>query len=322
MSAAPALIAQGNDSLREAFGKALTGLADEFPNVVVLDADIAGGTGVHHWRKAYPERFIQFGIAEQNMMAAAGGLAATGLIPIVTTFAVFCLRAVEQARLSLAYARRNAKIVASHPGLDVGPDGGSAQALEDMAAFRAIPGMTVISPADPIEMALATRAILKFDGPVYMRTGRSPAKRVFGDDHIFEIGKGKTVRDGNDVTIVACGVEVARAIEAANSLVEEGIKARVVNMATIKPIDDALLAKCAEETGCFVTCEDHNILGGLGSAVAESLSASLPSPIEYVGARDVFGASGEPEELAQAYGLTAPFIAQAARDVIARKKKN
>src|SRR5579862_9200567 len=232
----PALIAN-SDSLREAFGKALTALGRDFPNVVVLDADIAGGTGMHHFRKQYPDRFLQFGIAEQNMMAAAGGLAAVGLLPVVTTFAVFCLRAIEQARLSLAYARRNAKIVASHPGLDVGPDGGSAQALEDIAAFRAIPGMTVISPADPVETALATRAILEFEGPVYMRTGQSRMPRLFGDDHTFEIGKGRIVRGGNDVTIVACGVEVARAVEAAQVLAEDGIHARVVNMATIKPID-------------------------------------------------------------------------------------
>ena len=322
MSAAPALIAQGSDSLREAFGKALTGLAEEFPNVVVLDADIAGGTGMHHWRKAHPDRFIQFGIAEQNMMAAAGGLAATGLIPIVTTFAVFCLRAVEQARLSLAYARRNAKIVASHPGLDVGPDGGSAQALEDLAAFRAIPGMTVISPADPVEMALATKAMLEFDGPVYMRTGRSPAKRVFGDDHTFEIGKGQIVRDGKDVTIVACGVEVARAVEAAQILSETGVSARVVNMATIKPIDTALLKRCAKETGAIVTAEDHNIYGGLGGAVAEALAQTKPCPIEFVGVRDTFGASGEPEELATAFGIDGRAIAEAARKVIARKRKS
>ncbi|HEY2032366.1 MAG TPA: transketolase C-terminal domain-containing protein [Rhizomicrobium sp.] len=320
--AAPALIAQTGDSLREAFGKALSSLADEFQNVVVLDADIAGGTGVHHFRKSHPERFLQFGIAEQNMMAAAGGLAATGLIPVVTTFAVFCLRAVEQARLSLAYAGRNAKIVASHPGLDVGPDGGSAQALEDMAAFRAIPGMTVISPADPIEMKLATRAMLEFEGPVYMRTGRSPAKRVFGDDHTFEIGKGQIVRDGKDVTIVACGVEVARAVEAAELLAAEGVAARVVNMATIKPIDKQLLIRCAKHTGCFVTAEDHNIYGGLGSAVAESLAATMPCPIEFVGVKDTFGASGEPEELAEVFGLTAPHIAEAARRAIARKKKS
>src|SRR6201995_3458859 len=213
----PALVAN-SDSLREAFGKTLSALGNEFPKLVVLDADLAGGTGVHHFRKAHPERLIQFGIAEQNMMAAAGGMAAVGLIPVVTTFAVFCLRAIEQARLSLCYARRNAKIVASHPGLDVGPDGGSAQALEDMAAFRAIPGMTVISPADPTEMELATRAILEFNGPVYMRTGRSPCKRLFGHDHHFEIGKGQILREGHDVTIVACGAEGAAGVAAPRML--------------------------------------------------------------------------------------------------------
>lgn len=318
-SEAPALIATSGDSLREAFGKALSALADEFPKVVVLDADIAGGTGVHHFRKSHPERFLQFGIAEQNMMAAAGGLAAVGHIPIVTTFAVFCLRAIEQARLSLCYARRNAKIVASHPGIDVGPDGGSAQALEDLAAFRAIPGMTVISPADPLEMAQATRAILEFDGPVYMRTGRSPARRLFGEDHVFKIGKGNILRDGCDVTIVACGVEVARAMDAAELLAGEGISARVVNMATIKPIDAELLARCAEETGAIVTAEDHNIFGGLGGAVAESLVSTRPCPVEFVGLQDTFGASGEPDELADAFGISAPHIAAAARRAIARK---
>jgi len=317
----PALIGSSGDSLREAFGKALSGMADEFANVVVLDADIAGGTGAHHFRKSHPKRFLQFGIAEQNMMAAAGGLAATGFIPVVTTFAVFCLRAVEQARLSLAYTRRNAKIVASHPGIDVGPDGGSAQALEDLAAFRAIPGMVVLSPADPIETARATRAMLEYDGPVYMRTGRSPAKRVFGDDHTFEIGKGHIVRDGSDVTIVACGVEVARAMEAAEALEADNISARVVNMATIKPIDRELLSRCAAETGAIVTAEDHNIHGGLGGAVAEALAATTPCPIEFVGVRDVFGASGEPEELAVMFGIGSAAIAQAARKVLSRKAK-
>ena len=315
----PAVIAN-SDSLREAFGKALSALGDEFPNLVVLDADIAGGTGVHHFRKSHPKRLLQFGIAEQNMMAAAGGLAATGLIPVVTTFAVFCLRAIEQARLSLCYARRNAKIVASHPGLDVGPDGGSAQALEDLAAFRAIPGMTVISPADPTEMAQATRAMLEYQGPVYMRSGRSPAPRLFGDDHKFEIGKGQILRDGDDVTIVACGVEVARALEAADRLGRDGISARVVNMPTIKPIDTGLLSICSLETGAIVTAEDHNIHGGLGGAVAEALAQTRPCPIEFVGVRDSFGASGEPEELAQHFGISAPFIADAARRVITRKK--
>src|ERR1700740_343103 len=226
MSAAPALIAQNGDSLREAFGKALSGMADEFSNVVVLDADIAAGTGVHHFRKSHPKRLLQFGIAEQNMMAAAGGLAATGLIPVVTTFAVFCLRAIEQARLSLCYARRNAKIVASHPGLDVGPDGGSAQALEDLAAFRAIPGMTVISPADATEAALATRGIIAFDGPVHLRTGRSPAPHLVGADCTLQIGKGRIIRQGSDLTIIACGAEVSRALAAADLLQEDGICAR------------------------------------------------------------------------------------------------
>ncbi|HUO94242.1 MAG TPA: transketolase C-terminal domain-containing protein [Rhizomicrobium sp.] len=318
---APALIGTSGDSLREAFGKALSQLAYDFPKLVVLDADIAGGTGTHHFRKSHPDRFLQFGIAEQNMMAAAGGLASVGLIPVVTTFAVFCLRAIEQARLSIAYSRRNAKIVASHPGLDVGPDGGSAQALEDLAAFRAIPGMTVISPADATEMRLATRAILEFDGPVYMRTGRSPSQRIFGEDHKFEIGKGQVIRSGNDVTLVACGVEVARSLEAADMLKADGISARVVNMPTIKPIDRELLELCARETGAFVTAEDHNIHGGLGGAVAEALAASHPRPIEFIGVKDIFGASGEPEELAEAYQLTAAHIARAAKKVVGRKPK-
>ena len=319
MSSAPQLIASGTDSLREAFGKALTSVAAKYPSLVVLDADVAGGTGTHHFRRAHPDRFVQFGIAEQNMMAAAGGLAAVGMIPIVTTFAVFCLRAVEQARLSIAYSRRNVKIVASHPGLDVGPDGGSAQALEDMAAFRAVPGMTVISPADATEMALATKAILDFKGPVYMRTGRSASVKVFGDDHTFEIGKGQIIRPGKDLTIVACGVEVARALDAAKLLDKKGIDARVVNMATIKPIDAALLKLCAEETGAFVTAEDHNIHGGLGGAVAEALANHHPAPIAFVGMNDRFGESGEPEELAQKLGLGAGSIAAAAEKVLKRK---
>lgn len=319
-SANPTLIASNSDSLREAFGKALTETASEMQNVVVLDADIAGGTGVHHFRKAYPERFFQFGIAEQNMMAAAGGMASTGLIPVVTTFAVFCLRAIEQARLSIAYANRNVKIVASHPGLDVGPDGGSAQSLEDLAAFRAIPGMTVISPADAEEMKQATRAVLKFNGPVYMRTGRSPSTQIFGPDHRFEIGKGQVLRDGSDVSLVACGVEVSRALDAAEILARDGIKARVINMPTIKPIDRDLLVAASAETGCIVTAEDHNIYGGLGGAVAEAIVQSAPCPIEFVGVRDVFGQSGEPNELAEHYQLTGPFIADAARRAIARKK--
>lgn len=316
----PLLLGSSGDSLREAFGKSLVTLADKYDNFVVLDADVAGGTGTHHFRKAYPDRFFQFGIAEQNMMAVAAGMAATGLIPFVTTFAVFCLRAYEQARLSIAYAGRNVKIVASHPGLDVGPDGGSAQALEDLAAFRAIPGMVVVSPADPLEVEQATEAILNYNGPVYMRTGRSPAKRVLPSDYKFELGKGRIVYDGKDVTIVACGVELARALDAATMLAKEGVSARVVNMSTIKPIDTELLRKCALETGCIVTAEDHNIYGGLGSAVAESLVQNYPCPVEMVGVKDSFGESGEPEELAKKYNLTAEYISKAAKMAITRKR--
>jgi len=319
MTKAPQLIGSSGDSLREAFGKELTKLTDDFPSVVVLDADVAGGTGIHNFRGVHPDRFYQFGIAEQNMVAAAGGLAATGLIPVVTTFAIFTLRALEQVRLSVAYANRNVKIVASHPGLDVGPDGASAQCLEDLAAFRAIPNMVVISPADQIETEQATRAILEHVGPVYMRTGRSPATRLFGDDHVFEIGKGQIVQDGNDVTIVACGVEVARSLDAAKILNGEGISARVVNMATIKPLDHALLERCARETGCMVTAEDHNILGGLGGAVAESLVAHTPCPVEFIGVNDCFGQSGEPYELVEHFGIGPTHIADAARRVLTRK---
>jgi transketolase len=242
-----------------------------------------------------------------------------GVTTFVTTFAVFCLRALEQARLSVAYCNRDVKIVGSHPGLDVGPDGASAQVLEDLAAFRAIPGMVVISPADPIEVALATAAILQYKGPVYMRTGRSPALRVLPDGYVFEIGKGIVLRDGSDVTIVACGVEVSRALAAADLLARDSISARVVNMATLKPIDTELLVECARETGCFVTAEDHSIVGGLGGAVAESLAATHPCPVEFVGVRDTFGESGEPDELAEKYGIGASGIADAARRAVARK---
>ena len=319
MKKVPELLGSSGDSLREAFGKALTEIAPSYPNVVVLDADIAGGTGVHHFRDAYPKQFIQCGIAEQNMMAMAGGLAAVGLIPIVTSFAVFMLRAIEQARLSIAYADMNVKIVASHPGLDVGPDGASAQCLEDLACYRSIPNMVVLSPCDPIEVSLATKAILDFKGPVYMRTGRSDATRILTEDYKFEIGKGKILQEGTDVSIIACGVEVARAMEAAKLLSEEGISARVVNMSTIKPIDTKLLVNCAKDTGAIVTAEDHNILGGLGSAVAEAIVQNEPCPIEFIGVKDVFGESGEPAELAEKYELTAAFIVKAAKRAINRK---
>ncbi len=317
----PNLIGSSGDSLREAFGKTISTLAKEYPNFVVFDADVAGGTGAHHFQKSNPDRFYQFGIAEQNMMAAAGGFASTGYIPFVTTFAVFCLRALEQVRLSIAYSKRNVKIIASHPGLDVGPDGASAQALEDLAIFRAIPGMTVISPADATEVRKATEEIIKFEGPVYMRTGRSPAPRVTKDISSFKIGKGQTLINGNDLTIIACGIEVARSIEAAKILKKQNISARVINMPTIKPIDEELIIKCSLETGCLITAEDHNIIGGLGSAVSEVIVRNAPCIMEFVGVKDCFGESGDPDELAEKYKISAPFIVEAAMKAYERKKK-
>ena len=317
----PALIASQGDSLREAFGRALTQLAESRPNLTVLDADIAGGTGVHHFRARYPDRFIQCGIAEQNMVAMASGLAAVGLEPVVTGFAVFCLRAIEQVRLSVAYPRRNVKIFASHPGLDVGPDGASAQCLEDLAMFRALPGMTVLSPSDPAEMALATEAALDFEGPIYCRTGRSPARRLPARRGRFVIGEARILRAGRDVSLVACGVEVGRALDAAQRLSMRGIDAQVIDMATIKPLDGGMLANSIRETGALVTAEDHGLSGGLGSAVSEWAARYAPCPIEMVGVDDRFGESGEPEELASAYGLLGEDIERAALRVLARKAK-
>lgn len=318
MNRAPQLLGSASDSLREAFGKALVNLGNEYNHFVVLDADMAGGTGTHHFRKAFPERFYQFGIAEQNMIAVAGGVAATGIVPFVTTFAVFMLRGLEQARLSVAYANMNVKMVASHPGLDVGPDGASAQCLEDLAAFRAIPGILVLSPCDPLEIEQATVAILEYEGPVYMRTGRSPTVRILDDSYRFEIGKGRVLRNGSDVTIIGCGVTTTRGLEAAAILADEGISARVVNMSTIKPIDSDLLVQCAEETSGIVTAEDHNIIGGLGSAVAEVLVRTRPAPMAFVGVNDVFGESGEPDELAEKYGIDKHSIVKAVKGLLER----
>jgi transketolase len=320
MSKAPVLLGSSGDSLREACGKELTKIAPKYPNMVVLDADIAGGTGMHHFRKAYPDRFIQCGIAEQNMMAMAGGLAATGLIPIVTTFAIFMLRAIEQARLSIAYANMNVKIIASHPGLDVGPDGASAQCLEDLACYRSIPNMVVLSPCDPLEIEQATKAILDYEGPVYMRTGRSDAQRILRDDYQFEIGKGKILKNGTDITIMGCGVTTSRALHAAELLEKEGVSTRVVNMSTIKPIDTEMVIKCAKETKGIVTVEDHNIFGGLGSAVAEVLVQNKPTPMEIIGVNDSFGESGEPDELAEKYGIDYKAIIKGVHKLLGRVK--
>lgn len=316
----PHLVGKSGDSLREAFGRSLTEYARVHKDVVLLDADIAGGTGAHHFRSELPDRFLQMGIAEQNMMGVAAGLSDRMLRPVVTTFAAFSLRGIEQVRLSIAYAQRNVKIFASHPGLDVGPDGASAQCLEDIAMFRSIPNMTVISPADPVQMEAAVPRIMELAGPVYVRTGRSAAHRINHElMSDFEVGKGQLLKSGEDLTIVACGVQVARALVAAEKLKESGIDARVINIHTIKPLDVDLLTKAAQETGALVVTEDHSIFGGLYGAVAECVGKQWPVPLASVCVSDRFGESGEPDELAEKYGLSPDHIFDAARQLINHK---
>ncbi|WP_262691444.1 transketolase family protein [Kordiimonas aestuarii] len=304
-------------SVREAFGRILVHEAGQREDWVLLDADVAGGTGAKPLVGAHPGRVMQFGIAEQNMMAAAAGVADTGLIPVVSTFAAFgCMRAHEQFRTAVAYAERNVKLCCSHHGLDVGPDGATAQMLEDFATMRAIPGVTVISPADANEFMKAFTAVLDHKGPVYLRIGRSATRVVYGADHEFKIGKADRLRDGKDVTIVATGVMVARALDAAETLKGEGIDARVVNLATIKPIDVAEMVAAARETGGIVTAEDHNTMAGMGSAVAECLAEHAPARMRFVGVKDRFGKSGEHDELPAMFETDAAAIANACRSLL------
>ena len=307
-------------SMRDAFGESLIELAAQRDDFVVLDADVAGGTGTNVFREAFPDRFVQCAIAEQNMMSAAAGLSTTGVIPIVTCYAVFAsMRAIEQARNSIAYPNFNVKIVASHLGLDVGPDGPTHQAIEDMAIFRSIPNFTVVSPADPHELKAALPVILDFKGPVYLRTGRSPLPDIFDGSIGFELGRGNILKEGHDITIIAVGVMVHRALVAAEILSREGLSCRVVNMSTIKPLDKDLIVDSAKKTGAVVTAEDHNILGGLGGAVAEILVENYPVPMRRVGVRDLFAESGEPMELAEKYHLMPMDIVTAARALYQRK---
>lgn len=305
---------------RDAYGKALAKYGAEYPDLVVLDADLSGSTKTGVFAKAFPERFFQMGIAEQDLMGTAAGLAAAGKIAFASTFAIFATgRAWEQIRNSIAYARFNVKVAATHAGLTVGEDGASHQANEDIALMRVIPGMTVVVPADAVETEQAVKALLDYDGPAYLRLGRSKVPVVFDDDYQFVIGKAATLRAGDDVTIIACGIMVEAALTAAEQLATEGISARVVNMSTIKPLDEEAVLAAARETGAIVTCEEHNIIGGLGSAVAECVVRHYPIPMRFVGVKDVFGESGDPETLLKAYGLTAGDIVQAVKDVLQAK---
>ncbi|MEA4813921.1 MAG: transketolase family protein [Oscillospiraceae bacterium] len=308
---------------REAFGKMLAALADKYPELVVLDADLAGATKSGEFKKACPERFIDMGIAEADMIGVAAGLAACGKKPFACSFAMFTAgRAYEQVRNSVAYPHLNVKVIGSHGGLSVGEDGATHQCIEDLALMRAIPGMVVLNPCDGAEMRAAVQALIDYDGPAYMRLGRSAVETVTDSvpGYEFEIGKGAVLKGGSDVTIAATGLMVQSALAAADMLEKDGISVRVLDMHTIKPLDRELIIKAAKETGAIVTSEEHNVIGGLGSAVAECVAESFPVPVLRHGVMDVFGRSGKASEVLEAYGLTAEKIAETARRAVSMKK--
>ncbi len=290
---------------REAYGKALAEFGAKYPDLVVLDADLANATKTNSFQKVFPDRHIDCGIAECNMMGIAAGLATVGKIPFASTFAMFASgRAYEQVRNSIGYPHLNVKIGATHAGITVGEDGASHQCLEDMALMRAIPGMVVINPSDAVEARAAVQAAIEYVGPVYLRFGRA-AVPIINDreDYKFEIGKGELLREGSDVTIVATGICVSSALEAADKLAADGISAEVINIHTIKPLDTELIVKSAKKTGKVVTAEEHTIIGGLGGAVCEALSEKAPTPVLRIGVNDVFGESGTAAALVAKYGL-------------------
>ena len=295
---------------RESYGNALVELGKEFDNVVVLDADLAGATKTGIFKKAFPERHIDCGIAEGNMMAVAAGLATTGKVPFASSFAMFAAgRAFEQVRNSIGYPHLNVKIGATHAGISVGEDGATHQCNEDIALMRTIPGMVVLNPSDDVEARAAVKAAYEYEGPVYLRFGRL-AVPVINDreDYKFEIGKGVVLREGKDVTIVATGLEVAESLEAAEKLAADGIDAKVINIHTIKPLDEELIVSAAQETGKVVTVEEHSVIGGLGSAVCDVLAEKAPTKVLKIGMNDVYGESGPAKVLLEKYGLDANGI--------------
>jgi transketolase len=306
---------------REAYGNALAEFGAD-PRIVVLDADLSKSTKTDTFKKKYPERFFNMGIAEGNMMSTAAGLASCGKIVFASTFAIFAAeRACEQIRNSAAYPRLNVKVGATHAGISVGEDGASHQCIEDIAIMRSIPNMVVISPADALETKYAVKAAIEHNGPVYLRLGRLGVPALYEEStYKYELGKGVTVADGSDVTIVATGLMVHIAVEARELLAREGTQARIIDIHTIKPIDRELIVKAARETGAFVTAEEHNVVGGLGSAVAEVLVENYPTPLKMVGIQDKFGKSGKPDALMKLYGLTAENIVLKAKEAIKMKK--
>lgn len=306
---------------REAYGKALAEFGAIYDNLVVVDADLAAATKTGVFKKAFPDRFFDCGIAENNMMCVAVGLALGGMIPFASTFAMFAAgRSYEQVRNSLGYAHTNVKIGATHGGITVGEDGATHQCNEDIALMRTIPGMVVMVPADAVEARLAVEAAIKYDGPCYIRFGRLAVPVLFDKDYKFEIGRGVKLADGNDVAIFATGIEVNEALIARELLASEGISASVVNLGTIKPLDEAIVIAEAQRCGAVVTCEEHTVIGGLGAAVCECLSATCPTPVMRVGVDDVFGRSGPAKELISLYGLDAKAIVAKAKAAIALKR--
>lgn len=307
---------------REAFGKAIAALSTEYPELIVLDADLAGATKSAEFKKVCPERFIDMGIAEADMVGVSAGLATCGKKPFCCSFAMFTAgRAYEQVRNSVAYPHLNVKVIGSHGGLSVGEDGATHQCIEDLALMRVIPGMMVVNPCDGNEMRAAVKALIDYEGPAYMRLGRLAVETVTDtvEDYKFELGKGVTLRDGTDVTIVATGMMVQMALQAAQTLEGEGISVRVLDFHTIKPLDTELLLKAAKETGTIVTTEEHSVIGGLGSAVTEFLSGHYPVPVIRHGVKDAFGRSGKALEVLEAYGLTAEVLAKCARHAVEKK---
>ena len=305
---------------RDAYGRALAKLGDERNDVLVLDADLAAATKTGVFKKAHPDKFIDCGIAEGNMMGIAAGLATTGYTVFASSFAMFSAgRAFEQVRNSIAYPKLNVKIGATHAGISVGEDGASHQCCEDIALMRVIPNMVIINPADDIEAEQAVFAAAELDGPAYLRFGRLAVPRVNGEDYKFELGKGVTLKDGKDVTIVATGLMVNEAVIAAEELKGDGIDARVINIHTIKPIDKDILFKAAKETGVIVTAEEHSIIGGLGSAVMEAIS-ECPVPVVRLGVNDTFGKSGPAVELLKIFGLDAKNIVVKVKEALELKK--
>jgi len=300
---------------RDSYGKALVELGAEYENLVVLDADLAGATKTATFQKAFPDRHFDCGIAEGNMMSVAAGMAAAGMVPFASSFAMFAAgRAFEQVRNSIGYPHLNVKIGATHGGISVGEDGASHQCCEDFALMRSIPGMVVMSPADDVEARAMVHAAYHYQGPVYIRFGRAAVPVVHEEGAPFAIGKGETLRDGSDVAIIANGLMVYEALQAAETLAAEGIRAMVINMGTIKPLDEELVLAAAEKCGRIITCEEHSVIGGLGEAVCGFLSENRPTPVKRIGVNDVFGYSGPAAALLKDFGLSAEHVAEVARE--------